>query len=172
MQISWHIFVPVLLLSLSGAVAAAVYESKDAQGNAVFSDTTSPGSARIDIGTTNVVGGVKVEDHPQPTAESSEPSGHKNVTWESQVDSDVRRDQWRERELNGEVAGSPYRHEVGDNGNESRHDVGDDDLHRHEVGDDLVEHSHDDGDDYHHHQVDGNAGEAVGQRHIRRHFRR
>ncbi len=165
-------FVSVLLVSLSGTVAAAVYESQDAQGNPVFSDTSSPGSARIDIGTTNVADSVKVEDHPQLTVASPESSVHKSVTWESQVDSDVRRDQWRERELNGDVVGSPYRHEVGHDEGESRHEVGDDNLHRHEVGDDLVEHSHDDGYDYHHHELVG-YGESgiVAQRHIRRHHR-
>jgi hypothetical protein len=150
MQKLQNAVIAIMLSGLSGTVFAEVYETRDAQGNPVFSDAASSDAVRIDVPPSNVADAVEVEDHPQsvtaaPAAHSQEsPSSGGSVVYEGE-----------------------QRHEVGD-GDLQRHEVGDEDLHRHEVGDDTVEHSHDDGDDDHQHAVQGFDGTGmVGQRHIR-----
>ncbi len=59
----------LLVQAAPGVVQAQVYESRDAQGNAVFSDEPTPGAEAVDLGQTNVA------DAPSPTPEAAPPAG-------------------------------------------------------------------------------------------------
>ena len=175
MQLTQRIFITIVFFSLSGAVYATVYESRDASGHVVFSDTPSQSSVRVDIPKTNSA------EAPLPFAESrsgSTPPAAKepaavSIPAEEGMRVYNKEDRMRTPDWDHRVDHSERRHEVGDKEDESRHEVGDEDMHRHEVGDHLVEHSHPSGSDGHDHAVQGfTEGGVVHQRHIVVHHRR
>ena len=110
----------ILVMALSGAVWAEIYESKDAEGNPVFTDTPAAGADKVDLPQENIADAVEVP----PGAEAAEASGshspanaaegHGNVV----VIPDSRNEQL-ERELAAdkphEVLEAEQRYEVGDN---------------------------------------------------------
>ena len=190
MQLSHNILLAMALFGMTGVASAEVYETRDAQGNPVFSDAPSADAVRIDVLPSNVADAVEVHEHPQSVPapadqENQQPSypgssvvyeseqrhevGDENLQRREVGDEDLQRHEVGDEDLQRHEVGDEglQRHEVGDEGLQ-RHEVGDEDLHRHEVGDDTVEHSHDDGDDDHQHTVQGYDGTGtVNQRHIR-----
>ena len=110
----------MLAMALSGAVRAEVYESKDAEGNPVFTDSPKAGAEKVDLPQENIADAVKVP----PGAEAAEApdshspvnavEGHGNVV----VIPDSRNEQL-EAELAAdkphEVLDAEQRYEVGDN---------------------------------------------------------
>jgi hypothetical protein len=70
MTISRSLLVAAVTLVLSGPTLAQVYKSKDAEGNAVYSDTPSPGAKQMDIQEPNVAESIDVpEPAPAPAPE-------------------------------------------------------------------------------------------------------
>ena len=110
----------ILIMVFSWSVRAEVYESKDAQGNPVFSDVPTAGAEKVDLPTENIADAVKVspeteaKEIPGKPTPSSDSPGHSNVT----VIQDSRNEEM-ERDY---AADKP--HEVLDA--EKRYEVGDD----------------------------------------------
>jgi hypothetical protein len=110
----------ILVMAMSGVVRAEVYESKDAEGSPVFTDTPAAGAEKVDLPQENIADAVKMP----PGAEAAEASGshspanaaegHGNVV----VIPDSRNEQL-DRELAAdkphEVLEAQQRYEVGDN---------------------------------------------------------
>jgi hypothetical protein len=60
----------ILVAALSGPASAEVYESKDAQGNTVFSDMPSQGAAEVKVPPTNSADPVAITPRPPPSPET------------------------------------------------------------------------------------------------------
>jgi len=56
----------ILALALSSAVQAEIYQSKDAEGQPVFTDSPSPGATKVDLPEENIADSV--QPRPQTTA--------------------------------------------------------------------------------------------------------
>ena len=69
---------------LGSTAQAEIYESKDAQGNPVFTDTPTAGAEAVDLPKTNVVDAAQEAPHATPTSNATpatnKQSGHSNVT--------------------------------------------------------------------------------------------
>ena len=61
----------ILIMVFSWSVRAEVYESKDAQGNPVFSDVPTAGAETVDLPTENIADAVKAS----PETEAKEIPG-------------------------------------------------------------------------------------------------
>ena len=109
-----------LIMAFSWNVCAEVYESKDAQGNPVFTDMPTAGVEKVDLPTENIADAVKVPPEPEATevpgnpTPASDSAGNSGVT----VIPDSRNEEM-ERDY---AADKP--HEVLDA--EERYEVGDD----------------------------------------------
>jgi hypothetical protein len=166
-----HLPAAVLLLVLSGQLAAQIYQTKGAEGHPVFSDTPSQDAVRVDIGRANIAESVEPQppaEAPTPGAAGSSAAGAGSQIVDRQFGVHNEDAYWGAGEKQERERHSEKRHEVGDDTDMSRHEVGDDvDLHRHQVGYHLVEHSHSVGADDHDHTLSGfdNQGDIV-QRHI------
>ena len=97
-------------LTLSGAAWAQIYESKDAEGSPVFTDTPGAGAEEVDLPESNIADAVKDSPHETPAAGGGEDRSSTTVIHDDP-------DAWQER-------GDEGRHEVLDT--EERHEVGDD----------------------------------------------
>jgi Domain of unknown function (DUF4124) len=85
------ILVPCMLgIALSGAASAEVYESKDAQGNTVFSDRPSQGATEVKLPPTNAADPVAITPRPTPSPETpakprkspANPAGSEHEEWD------------------------------------------------------------------------------------------
>ena len=119
-RLNWLVFACVLITAFSWNVCAEVYESKDAQGNPVFTDIPTAGAEQVDLPTENIADAVKVPPEPEATGVPGNPTpasdnaGHSDVV----VVPDSRNEEM-ERDY---AADKP--HEVLDA--EERYEVGDD----------------------------------------------
>jgi hypothetical protein len=164
-----RMWVTIFLFSMSGALYATVYETRDASGQLVFSDVPRQGSVRVDMPETNIADTPSSAAEPRSGSDTPIAAEAAAVSIPAEEgmrvynkDERMRTPDWDHR-----VDHSEQRHEVGDEEDESRHEVGDDDLHRHEVGDHLAEHSHPGGNESHDHAVEGFIEDGeVEQRHI------
>jgi hypothetical protein len=59
----------IIGVALSGAASAEVYESKDAEGNTVYSDRPSQGAEEVKVAPTNSADPVAITPRPQPSPE-------------------------------------------------------------------------------------------------------
>ena len=58
----------IIAMSLSGITQAEIYETKDAQGNPVFTDTPTAGAQEIDLQKANIVDAVTPTPQAAPKA--------------------------------------------------------------------------------------------------------
>ena len=77
MNFSTVVFTCVIGLTLSFTANAQVYESKDAQGNTVFSDRPSEGAEVIEVAPTNSAD--PAPDIPAPTRQATTADEHKRT---------------------------------------------------------------------------------------------
>ncbi len=70
MRVSKLFLFCILAAALSGPASAEVYESKDAQGNTVFSDMPSQGAAEVKVPPTNSADPVAITPRPPPSPET------------------------------------------------------------------------------------------------------
>ena len=70
MRVSTLFLFCILATALSGPASAEVYESKDAQGNTVFSDMPSQGAAEVKVPPTNSADPVAITPRPAPSPET------------------------------------------------------------------------------------------------------
>lgn len=70
MRVSKLFLFCILAAVLSGPASAEVYESKDAQGNTVFSDMPSQGAAEVKVPPTNSADPVAITPRPPPSPET------------------------------------------------------------------------------------------------------
>ena len=112
----------VIAMALSTAAQAEIYESVDAEGNPIFTDTPTAGAEEVELKRGNIADSVKVPPQPQPQPApepAAKPSPVKNQ--EGPGNATVIHDS-RNEELSRELAeGRP--HEVLDA--EKRYEVGD-----------------------------------------------
>jgi hypothetical protein len=65
------ILLPCMIsVALSGNASAEIYQSKDAQGNTVFSDLPSQGAAEVKVPPTNAADPVAITPRPPPAPET------------------------------------------------------------------------------------------------------
>ena len=132
------VFTGLLALMLHGSLWAQdkVYESRDARGNAVFSDTPTPGDKVIDLQQTNVIDAQAQQSQPrqrsQPQQAAPEQAPIQGETPVIVNDAGGYDDGYnrleegalrRQREL--EAADPETPHEVGDSMSQMPHEVGD-----------------------------------------------
>jgi Domain of unknown function (DUF4124) len=60
----------IMGVALSAAASAEVYESKDAQGNTVFSDMPSQGAEKVKVPPTNAADPIAITPGPEPSPET------------------------------------------------------------------------------------------------------
>ena len=109
----------LLIIALSWNVNAEIYESKDAQGNTVFTDTPTPGAEKVDLPQGNIADAVKMPPQPEAAqapatpATATDNAGRSNV-----VEIPNSRNEQLEREMAAdkphEVLDAEKRYEVGD----------------------------------------------------------
>jgi hypothetical protein len=68
------VFAACFCLLLAAPLSAQIYQSKDADGNPVFSDNPSPGAAEVDLNRPNVADSVEVRPLPAPAVTAQTPS--------------------------------------------------------------------------------------------------
>lgn len=85
------ILLPCMIgVALSATASAEIYESKDAQGNTVFSDMPSQGAAEVKVPPTNSADPVAITPRPPPPPEtpakprksSANPVGSEHEEWD------------------------------------------------------------------------------------------
>ena len=109
----------LLIMALSWNVSAEIYESKDAQGNTVFTDTPTAGAEQVDLPQENIADAVKVPpqseamEAPATPTTAADNAGRSNV-----VEIPNSRSEQLEREIAAdrphEVLDAEKRYEVGD----------------------------------------------------------
>ena len=62
-----------MALALSWAVQAEIYESTNAQGNPVFTDTPTAGAEKVDLPQENIADAVRMAPQPEPVDASATP---------------------------------------------------------------------------------------------------
>jgi len=70
MRISKVLLPCILGMALNTTASAEIYESKDAQGNTVFSDMPSQGAAKVKVPPTNAADPVAITPRPPPSPET------------------------------------------------------------------------------------------------------
>ena len=129
----------IVLVSLGASAHfgnAQVYESKDADGQPVFSDTPTEGATPVEVKPTNQAESVRVErppETPPETAKGSAAPEPGTVEYQQELDREM---EAYEREQDRLERHGEKRIEVGHD-NLQRHEVGDENLQRHEVDDDI-----------------------------------
>jgi hypothetical protein len=139
MEISIRILAFILAIGLSGSALADIYETKDADGNTVFTDTPTSNANKVDLPETNVADAVKEMPHSAPEAAAKPKPGTGQTAGQDDVvvthdNRNERLEQELAEERPHEVLNTEKRHEVGDT-EDVRHEVGDTEDVRHEVGD-------------------------------------
>jgi hypothetical protein len=119
MNYSTKYLAAILAVTLSAIAHAEVYESKDAEGNAVFTDSPAPGAEEVALPQTNVAdrveklpGETAAPNSPQTPAKPHEQQSNIVVIPNSR-DEDIERG--FEADQPHEVLDAEERHEVGDN---------------------------------------------------------
>jgi len=109
----------MLIVAWSGIGQAEIYESKDAEGNPVFTDTPSAGSQKVDLPQENISDAVVAPDAKgtqgpggQPASEASAEPGNVVVIPNSRTEQ-LERESAADRPH--EVLEAEKRYEVGDN---------------------------------------------------------
>lgn len=72
MRVSKVLLACVIGLGFSATASAEIYQSKDAQGNTVYSDMPSQGAAAVKVPPTNSADPVAVTPRPPPSPETPE----------------------------------------------------------------------------------------------------
>jgi hypothetical protein len=101
----------ILVLALSAIVRAEIYQSKDADGNPVFTDTPSAGAEKVDLPQENIADAVEVPPEAEAAKASGSPSTFKKTTGHGKV---IVIPNSRNERLERELAADRPR-EVGDN---------------------------------------------------------
>ena len=110
----------MLIVAWSGISQAEIYQSKDAEGNPVFTDTPTEGAQKVDLPQENIADAVE----GAPEAKSTDASGGDSAADASATPGNVvvitnSRNEQLERERAAdrphEVLEAAKRHEVGDN---------------------------------------------------------
>jgi len=118
-----HLIAPLActaLLAMAGTAIGEIYQSKDAQGNPVFTDSPSAGAAKVDLPEENIADSVKTPAQRETGAGAESPAG--GATSDVQGTVVVIPDS-RNKQLQKEIA-ADRPHEVLEA--EKRHEVGDD----------------------------------------------
>lgn len=110
----------ILVMALSAIARAEVFESKDADGNPVFTDTPAAGAEKVDVPQENIADSVEVSPEAEAAKASVSPSTSKETTGQGNVVVIPNsRNERLERELAAdrphEVLEAEERYEVGDN---------------------------------------------------------
>jgi len=110
----------ILVMALSAIARAEIYESKDADGNPVFTDTPTAGAEKVDLPQENIADSVEVPPEAEAAKASVSPSTSKETTGHGNVIVIPNsRNERLERELAAdrphEVLEAEERYEVGDN---------------------------------------------------------
>ena len=122
MKVSMNALACIIAIGLSNSAVAEIYETKDAQGNTVFTDTPTGSAQQVDLPETNVADAVKETPHPTPQASAKPTPGTGQASGQA-TDGDVvvihdNRNERLERELAEQrphdVLEAEKRHEVGD----------------------------------------------------------
>lgn len=103
MKVSMNALACIIAIGLSNSAVAEIYETKDAQGNTVFTDTPTGSAQKVDLPETNVADAVKETPHPTPQASAKPTPGTGQASGQAK-DSDVvvihdNRNERLEREL-------------------------------------------------------------------------
>jgi hypothetical protein len=134
MGTSIRILACIILLGVSGSALAEIYETKDADGNTVFTDTPTSAAEKVVLPDTNVADAVQEVPHsaaeaaaiPKPAAGQTTAQGDEVVIHDNRNE---RLEQELAEERPHEVLNTEKRHEVGDA--EAIREVGDvDGAHR------------------------------------------
>jgi hypothetical protein len=146
MDTSIKIVAGIIVLGLSGSALADIYETKDAEGNTVFTDTPTSNANKVDLPETNVADAVKEMPHSAPEAAAKAKPGTGQTTGQGDVvvthdNRDERLEQELAEERPHEVLNAEKRHEIGDTDG-VRHEVGDTDGVREGVNGKQVEGAH------------------------------
>ena len=122
MKVSMTALACIIAICLSNIAMAEIYETKDAQGNTVFTDTPTGSAQKVDLPETNVADAVKETPRATPQASAKPTPGAGQATGQA-PDGDVvvihdNRNERLERELAEqrphEVLEAKKKHEVGD----------------------------------------------------------
>jgi hypothetical protein len=73
-----QLIMAMVLSVISTALAAQVYETSDADGNPVFSDTPSAGASEVEIQTTNTAKSVEVRPESSPPEQKQAKANNRN----------------------------------------------------------------------------------------------
>ena len=84
MNFSKSILVGVVGLALQGAASAQIYQSTDTEGVPEFSDTSSPGSAEVDLGATNIGDPVQATPEADPQESPAATAGRPQTVEQGQ----------------------------------------------------------------------------------------
>jgi hypothetical protein len=119
MEISIRILAFILTIGLSGSALGEIYETKDAQGNTVFTDTPTSNADKVDLPETNVADAVKEMPHSAPEAAAKPKPAAGQTTGQGDVvvihdNRNERLEQELAEERPHEVLNTKKRHEVGD----------------------------------------------------------
>jgi hypothetical protein len=128
METSIRVLACIVVLGLSGSALAEIYETKDADGNMVFTDTPTSNADKVDLPETNVADAVKEMPHPtsEATTRSKPNAGQTAQPGDVVVIHDNRNERLQQElaeERPHEVLNTEKRHEVGEA--EAIHAVGD-----------------------------------------------
>ena len=88
MKVSMTALACIIAICLSNIAMAEIYESKDAQGNTVFTDTPTGSAEKVDLPETNVADAVKETPRATPQASAKPTSGAGQATGQA-TDGDV-----------------------------------------------------------------------------------
>lgn len=88
MKVSMNALACIIAIGLSNIAMAEIYESKDAQGNTVFTDTPTGSAEKVDLPETNVADAVKETPRATPQASAKPTSGAGQATGQA-TDGDV-----------------------------------------------------------------------------------
>ena len=89
MKVSMNALACIIAIGLSNIAVAEIYETKDAQGNTVFTDTPTGSAQKVDLPETNVADAVKETPHPTPQASAKPTSGAAGQATGQATDGDV-----------------------------------------------------------------------------------
>jgi hypothetical protein len=128
METSIRVLACIVVLGLSGSALAEIYETKDADGNPVFTDTPTGSADKVNLPETNVADAMKERPHPAPetTAKPKANAGQTAQPGDVVVIHDNRNEHLQQElaeERPHEVLNTEKRHEVGEA--EAIHAVGD-----------------------------------------------
>ena len=110
----------IIAIAMSNAVTAEIYETKDAQGNTVFTDTPTAAAEEVVLPKANIADAVKASPQPAPAATNKPAAADKAAVQDNVIVIQDNRDELLADEIADqrphEVMEAKRRHEVEDLG--------------------------------------------------------